>query len=177
MTELAMPQGSTEELQPIKVGLLETLRLIRQSYQNPLEHSQQLQARYGNAVMQKIVGRTYVNLYGADAHRLALVNDDQVFSNKKAWDLIIGRIFPNGLMLRDGEDHRYHRRLMQAGFKSKVMQRYMLEMVPQVEEGVANWPVRPGTTSAGVSNLQENDTGPGCNNFSGHGSWRRRQQD
>ena len=136
--------GETEELRPIKVGFLESLRLIRKSYTYPREHAQELQARYGNAVMQKMARRTFVHLFGADAHRIALVNDGQVFSNKKAWDQIIGRIFPNGLMLRDGDDHRYHRRLMQAGFKSGAMQRYMLEMEPQVQQAVANWPVSPG---------------------------------
>ncbi len=132
------------ELQPIKTGLFETWRLVKQSYNSPLQHSQYLQGKYGNAVMQKFAGMTYVHLFGAEAHRLALVNQGQVFSNKKAWDLIIGRIFPNGLMLRDGDDHRYHRRLMQAGFKNKAMQRYMLEMVPQVQQAVAGWPINPG---------------------------------
>ncbi len=83
--------------------------------------------------MQKFFRITFVHLYGADAHRLTLVNQDQVFSNKQAWDQIIGRIFPNGLMLRDGDDHRYHRRLMQAGFKNPALQRYLLEMEPQVQ--------------------------------------------
>jgi cytochrome P450 len=117
----AVNQGSTA-LRPIKVSLLETLRMIRQSYRQPLEHAQDMQQRYGNAVMQRIGRQSYVNLYGADAHRLALVNEGQIFSNKKAWDMIIGRVFPNGLMLRDGDDHRYHRRLMQAGFKNPVLQ-------------------------------------------------------
>jgi len=140
-----MHDSDTRELQPIKVGILETFRLIRKMYVNPLRHAQELQARYGNAVMQKLAGGiTLVHLYGADAHRLALVNERQVFSNKQAWDQIIGRIFPNGLMLRDGDDHRYHRRLMQAGFKNKAMQRYLLEMEPQVQRAVANWPVHPG---------------------------------
>jgi cytochrome P450 len=31
--------------------------------------------------------------------------------------------------------------MMQAGFKSNAIQRYLLEMVPQVEQAVANWPV------------------------------------
>ena len=53
--------------------------------------------------------------------------------------MIIGRIFPNGLMLRDGADHRYHRRLMQAGFKSKAMQGYLTQMIPQVEKTLATW--------------------------------------
>jgi cytochrome P450 len=144
MTETMLDPSATRKLKPIRVGFFETLRLVRKSYTHPLEHAQELQARFGNAVMQKLAGRTFVHLFGADAHRLALVNEGQVFSNKKAWDQIIGRIFPNGLMLRDGDDHRYHRRLMQAGFKSAAMQRYLLEMAPQVREAVAAWPVVPG---------------------------------
>lgn len=144
MSDAIVHDTPTMELKPIKLGLFETLRLIRKSYRNPLEHSQELQSRFGNAVMQKFAGITFVNLYGADAHRLALINNDQVFSNKKAWDQIIGRIFPNGLMLRDGDDHRYHRRLMQAGFKVDAMRRYLLEMEPQVQQAVAAWPVIPG---------------------------------
>jgi cytochrome P450 len=144
MTSMNMHDKLLPPLQPIEVGWRETFRLMRKNYVNPLQHAQELHGRFGNAVMQKIGRMTFVHLFGADAHRLALVNTDQVFSNKQAWDQIIGRIFPNGLMLRDGDDHRYHRRLMQAGFKNRAMQRYMLEMEPQVREAVANWPVRDG---------------------------------
>ncbi|MFK7975442.1 MAG: cytochrome P450 [Halioglobus sp.] len=133
-------------LKPIQLGLRETIRLMRKSYANPLRHSQELQERFGDAVMQRFMGITIVHLYGADAHRLALLNPDQIFSNKKAWDQIIGRVFPNGLMLRDGEDHRYHRRLMQAGFKSKAMQRYMTSMEPQARNAISSWPVNTGST-------------------------------
>lgn len=133
-----------EELQAIRPGFLATIRLLRNGYVNPLRHAQDLQQTYGNAVMQKVGRITFVHLYGADAHRLALVNEGNVFSNKEAWDQIIGRVFPNGLMLRDGDDHRYHRRLMQAGFKNKAMQRYLLEMQPQVAQAVASWPCNPG---------------------------------
>ncbi|MCB1844103.1 MAG: cytochrome P450, partial [Halioglobus sp.] len=131
--------AAPRELRPLKLGVVETLRLVRLSYRLPREHAQELQSRFGNAVMQKFFRVTFVNLYGADAHRLALVNEGQVFSNKRAWDQIIGRIFPNGLMLRDGDDHRYHRRLMQAGFKSHALQRYLLEIKPQVHAALAGW--------------------------------------
>jgi len=144
MSDAAISGSGEETLKPIRTGFFETWRLVRSSYNDPLGHAQELHDTYGNAVMQKFAGMTFVHLYGADAHRLALINDGQVFSNKKAWDLIIGRIFPNGLMLRDGDDHRYHRRLMQAGFKNAALKRYHQEMVPQVEQGVNAWPVRAG---------------------------------
>jgi cytochrome P450 len=131
-------------LTPIKAGVLGTLSWIRQSFKNPQAYCQALQETYGDAVMLRAGRMNYVHLFGADAGRLSLVNPDQVFSNKKAWDMIIGRIFPNGLMLRDGDDHRYHRRIMQAGFKNKALLRYMVEMVPQVEAAVADWPITTG---------------------------------
>lgn len=125
--------------QPINIGFIETLKFIKQSYNNPLEHSQHLRERFGDVVMQRAGRVNIVHLFGAEAAQLCLTNPDQTFSNKKAWDMIIGRVFPNGLMLRDGADHRYHRRLMQAGFKSKAMQGYLTQMIPQVERTLATW--------------------------------------
>jgi len=144
MSETSGNPGAAQELQPLELGPWETWRLVRKSYVNPLRHAQELQSRFGNAVMQRLFGITMVHLYGAEAHRLCLVNDGQLFSNKRAWDQIIGRIFPNGLMLRDGDDHRYHRRLMQAGFKSHAMQRYHQQMAPGVARAVAAWPATDG---------------------------------
>jgi len=135
MSNMAIP------LEPIDVSWLKTLRFMRRSYHNPLEHGQDLREEYGNVVMQRAGKMTVVHLFGADAHQLCLLNPDQTFSNKKAWDQILGRIFPNGLMLRDGDDHRYHRRLMQAGFKSKALQGYLAQMHPQIRSAIADWPV------------------------------------
>ena len=100
-----------QALQPIKTGWFKTMRYINRSYNSPLEHGQALRQEYGDVVMQKAGKMRVVHLFGADAHRLSLLNPNQTFSNKRAWDMIIGRIFPNGLMLRDGDDHRYHREL------------------------------------------------------------------
>ena len=131
--------AKSKPLTPIKVGVLESWRLISLSYSDPLKHTQHLKQKYGNVVMHKVGKLEVVHLFGADANRLALLNPDNTLSNKKAWDQIIGRLFPNGLMLRDAEDHRYHRRLMQAGFKSKAMQGYFSQMAPQIEHTIARW--------------------------------------
>ena len=140
---LDIPSGlnlsASKPLTPIKLGFLESWRLISLSYSDPLSQTQQLNQKYGNVVMQKVGNMEVVYLFGADANRLALLNPDNILSNKKAWDQIIGRLFPNGLMLRDAEDHRYHRRLMQAGFKSKAMQGYFSQMAPQIARAIAKW--------------------------------------
>ena len=131
--------NTTTTAKPIQTGLLKAMRYMKRSYHSPLEHGQALRKEYGNVVMQQAGKMRIVHLFGADAHKLCLVNSGQTFSNKKAWDKILGRIFPNGLMLRDGDDHRYHRRLMQAGFKSKAMQGYLGQMTPQIKESLTGW--------------------------------------
>lgn len=54
MTDMTMRDKAATPLQPIKVSLLENWRLMRRQYHHPLEHAQELQTRYGNAVMRKI---------------------------------------------------------------------------------------------------------------------------
>ena len=146
---LDIPSGlnlsASKPLTPIKLGFLESWRLISLSYSDPLSQTQHLNQKYGNVVMQKVGNMEVVYLFGADANRLALLNPDNILSNKKAWDQIIGRLFPNGLMLRDAEDHRYHRRLMQAGFKSKAMQGYFSQMAPQIARAIAKWSLTVGS--------------------------------
>ena len=77
MTNVAKP------LQPIQIGLLKTMRYMKRSYNNPLEHGQELRREYGNVVMQKAGKMRVVHLFGADAHRLCLLNPNQTFSNKR----------------------------------------------------------------------------------------------
>ena len=139
MSDIPNAQQSPKSmlLTPIKVGILKSWRLISLSHSDPFKHAQYLNRKYGNVVMHKDGKTEVVHLFAAEANRLALLNPDNMLSNKKGWDKSIGRLFPNGLMLGDAEDHHYHRRLMQAGFKSKVMQGYLSKMAPQIEQAIA----------------------------------------
>jgi len=101
---------------------------------DPLKATTRLYDLYGPIMMHKLGTWKTVNLFGPDANGLVLQNRDGIFSNKKAWDIIIGRIFPNGLMLRDGDDHRQHRRIMQAGFKKPALVSYLDLMNPLIEQ-------------------------------------------
>jgi hypothetical protein len=57
---------------------------------------QRLHARHGNAVLQATPLIKMVNLFGPDANRLVLLDRDGIFSARKPWTAIMGRIFPNG---------------------------------------------------------------------------------
>lgn len=99
---------------------------------DPLDGARRQYARHGEAVNERWGVLDIVNLYGPDANELVLHNRDDLFSSKQAWDFYIGRIFPDGLMLRDGDDHRLHRRLMQAGFKKPALESYLATMNPLI---------------------------------------------
>jgi cytochrome P450 len=109
---------------------------------------ERLYARHGNVVVQQIGAWRMVNLFGPDANRLVLLDRDRIFSAKRPWDMIMGRIFPNGLLLRDGEDHKHHRKIMHLAFKRPALREYAERMAPMIQRTLADWPARAEDFSA-----------------------------
>jgi len=83
-----------------------------------------------------------VNLFGPDANQFVLMDREGIFSARRPWNRIMGRIFSNGLLLRDGADHRHHRRIMHQAFKRPVLRDYLERMNPMIGSGVADWAER-----------------------------------
>ena len=74
-----------------------------------------------------------VVICGPEANKLVLVDERQKISNQEAWEVAIGRLFPNGLMLMDGQRHKSHRSIILEAFKPVPMQGY-LDALPQIFE-------------------------------------------
>ncbi|HSJ98133.1 MAG TPA: cytochrome P450, partial [Myxococcota bacterium] len=100
---------------------------------------QRFHARYGNAVLHRAGPFRMVHLFGPDANRLVLLDREQIFSSRKPWTAIMGRIFPNGLLLRDGEEHKHHRKIMHEAFKRPALREYAERMNPMIEAGLSTW--------------------------------------
>jgi cytochrome P450 len=77
---------------------------------------------------------------GAQEAREILVDTQKNFSSFGGWDLTLGKLFKQGLMLRDFEEHRFHRKLMQAAFRTGAMQNYVREMSVVAAEALDKWP-------------------------------------
>jgi cytochrome P450 len=95
--------------------------------------------KYGNAVQQQVGPFRMVHLFGPDANRLVLLDRQQIFSSRKPWTAIMGRIFPNGLLLRDGEEHKHHRKIMHEAFKRPALREYEERMNPMIDAGISAW--------------------------------------
>jgi cytochrome P450 len=139
--------GSATLPSPPRPGLLHTLRMIasggggRADMLTPL---QKLHAAYGPVVLNKVGKFNMVNVFGPDANRTVLLDQDRIFSAKRPWDAIMGRIFPNGLLLRDGDDHRHHRKIMHTAFTRPAIRDYAERMTPMIEAGLREWPAGGG---------------------------------
>ena len=99
----------------------------------------EMHERYGNAVLHDARFFRMAHLFGPDANRQVLLDRDGIFSARKPWDAIMGRIFPNGLLLRDGEDHKQHRRILHEAFKRPALRAYAERMSPAIGAALDGW--------------------------------------
>ncbi len=125
-----------------RVPLRTTLRLITSPSEeriNMLGRVDGVYQRHGIASCQDLVVFRVVHLFGPDANRFVLLDKDRIFSARKPWMAIMGRIFPNGLLLMDGEEHKLHRRIMHTAFKRPALRGYAERMNPMVAAAISEW--------------------------------------
>lgn len=125
-----------------EAGPIEFLLALPSMRTNPLSVWERMYERYGPVVLQQAGPIKAVHLFGPDANRFLMLDRDEIFSAKRSWDLIMGRIFTNGLLLRDGEDHSRHRKIMRQAFKTPVLKEYSTRMNPLIERGLDAWRTR-----------------------------------
>src|SRR5262245_57498845 len=128
-----LEHASTPTPAPRPIPLASSWQTFRQllSYRDrTLELISDLNRRHGPVVYQSTAMVPLVSLFGPEANRFVLLDQQRALSAKRAWDLIMGRIFPNGLLLRDGDDHRHHRRIMQVAFHQTALREYVERMNP-----------------------------------------------
>jgi cytochrome P450 len=144
MTEPASAGHSTSAIP--RPGALEQLsNMLRMGGRvDMLTPLRSLRARYGDVVLQQVGGFRSVNLFGPEANRTVLLDRERIFSARKPWDMIMGRIFSNGLLLRDGEDHKRHRKIMHSAFTRPALRSYAERMGPSIAGALDDWSAEPG---------------------------------
>jgi cytochrome P450 len=81
--------------------------------------------RYGDVFRINLLGRASVVFLTPQATREIFLDPGRVLSSEGGWQSSIGTLFRRGLMLRDFDDHRLHRRVMQQAFSRSAMTGYM----------------------------------------------------
>jgi cytochrome P450 len=84
-------------------------------------------------------GNWNVQLVGPEANEFVLGDREGNFSAFGGWQPVFGRHFDGGLLLRDGVDHQWHRKLLASAFKQEQLQAYLSLFSPNIQSTVANW--------------------------------------
>lgn len=152
-----MPEASERTTEPEsapivpRAPLWHTARtMLRRAENRDLRRAHaELYARYGPVVEQGGGRLVSTLLFGPEANRFVLLDRDDLFSARRPWMAIMGEIFPNGLLLWDGDEHRHQRKIMHEAFKRPVLREYVEHMGAAVEDAVAGWaPDGPRTVRA-----------------------------
>lgn len=109
---------------------------------NTLAFAQRVHAKCGPVSRGWWLFRPSVYLMSAEANELVLFDREARFSARLGWERVLGELFPRGLMLRDAEDHRWHRRLMLPAFRKEALARYLERMTPRVDRSISEWSQR-----------------------------------
>lgn len=96
-------------------------------------------ARFGRCYRAKFFTAGTALLLGEEALELVLRDRDRVFSSELGWGFSLRKLFPRGLMLRDFDDHRHHRRILQVAFRRRALEGYLDRMGETVARRLPQW--------------------------------------
>jgi len=137
---MTMPKASTAALAhiPGRKGVLPYIGVAPEFIREPYAMILNYRRRFGPVFKYYLLGDWIVSLGGADAVEYVLTDPDKLFSSKDGWRLLTD-LFPGGLMLRDFDDHRAHRRVMQSAFRASAIESHLEGMNDGIAALIAGW--------------------------------------
>jgi cytochrome P450 len=123
---------------PGKAGL-PLLGILPEAVLDPLAFARRMHRRYGPVHRFHACGSWNVQLIGPEANEFVLSDEAGIFSAEGGWRPVFGRQFGGGLLLRDGADHRWHRKLIATAFKQERLQSYLRLFARNNEAALERW--------------------------------------
>lgn len=112
---------------PLLASAVNTVKVLLDMY--GFIHAQH--ERHGELFRINVFSQKIVAAVGPDANQFVLQNREQVFSNRLGYEPFLRHLFPGGLMLRDFDEHRQHRTIMQNAFRRSCMEGYLRKTVKE----------------------------------------------
>ena len=106
---------------------------------DPARFSARMGARHGRIYRFHALGRWHLHVAGAEALERLLFDPARSFSAGEGWGPLVAPLLPGALLLRDGEEHREHRRLMGEAFRQTAIEKYQLIFADLVEQRIGRW--------------------------------------
>lgn len=129
--------------------------------------------RFGEVSWTNAFGARWIVLLGPDANQLVLQNRGDSFASS-AWEHFLTNFFHRGLMLLDFDEHRMHRRIMQAAFTREALVGYLGLMQPRIAAGLAEW--APGERFGVYDRIKRLSLDIACEAFIGHTTGDERER-
>jgi cytochrome P450 len=98
-----------------------------------------MRERFGEVYRSGAFFMKFVVLASPDGIEYVLRDEAKNFSSKLGWEPFLARLFPNGLPTMDFDEHRHHRRIMQAVFRPAAMNAYFDLIDAVVKDGLEGW--------------------------------------
>lgn len=95
--------------------------------------------KYGPVSKANIGFQHGLLVLGPDIYKQILLDPDRNFSNEMGYSNVTGQWFGGGLLFRDFDEHRLHRRLFQTAFKSEAMRGYVGMSNDIMERNLLSW--------------------------------------
>ena len=106
---------------------------------NPLGYAEEMARQYGLVHRTRVFGLRSVSLLGPDGLGFVLFDQSKLFSSMEGWNPFLSLLFPRGLMLRDFDEHRLHRRAMSTAFKAGALKSYLAALNSGISARLAQW--------------------------------------
>lgn len=97
------------------------------------------QERYGDVFRVNAFFLKGIVVLGPDALKTVFHDRESTYSTALGWAPFFYKLFPSSLPMRDGDDHRFNRRIVQEAFKKNAMQGYVDVINPVAHAGLAAW--------------------------------------
>ncbi|MGY1947786.1 cytochrome P450 [Nocardia asiatica] len=95
--------------------------------------------RLGPVQWMGMLGRRMVTFGSPEGYEAVMLDRDKVLSAQRGWEWLIGPFFRGGLLLRDFDEHLFHRRIMQQAFTRPRLIGYLGLTTPRITRGLARW--------------------------------------
>ena len=92
-----------------------------------------LQNKYGDIFEISFLHNRGTMFMTPSATKHIYLDGEDNFSSRHGWEFSLGKTFENGLMLRDFDDHRFHRGLLQDSFRRDALANYLQIVQPLLD--------------------------------------------
>ncbi len=99
--------------------------------------------QYGPVCQFRLTGFKGVLVLGPDIYQHILLDKERNFSAEMGYADSLGLFYRGALLLRDFDEHRFQRRMMQTAFKNNAMRGYMNDMAPLFDTAFEQWEKDP----------------------------------